>query len=58
MDGGVEWSYYDAGPKNIQNPLVLLPPVSGTADVYFRQLLSLSAAGCRAIAVSHMFILF
>ena len=52
VEEGQEWSFYDAGPRVIQNPLVFLPPVSGTADIYFRQLLSLSAVGCRAIAVS------
>lgn len=33
-------------------PLVCLPPVSGTADVFFKQILSLSAKGIRVIAVS------
>lgn len=32
-------------------PLVCLPPVSGTADVFFKQILSLSAKGIRVIAV-------
>ncbi|XP_067929109.1 maspardin-like [Watersipora subatra] len=53
VDGNIEWSYYDAGPRSIQNPIVFLPPASGTADVFFRQLLSLSSFGCRAISVNH-----
>jgi hypothetical protein len=31
---------------------VCLPPVSGTADVFFKQILSLSAKGIRVMAVS------
>lgn len=45
------WTLYDAGPKNVRCPLVCLPPVSGTADIYFRQLLGLSAKGYRVIAM-------
>lgn len=32
-------------------PLVCLPPVSGTADVFFKQMLALSAKGIRVISV-------
>jgi len=42
---------YDSGPKNVKVPLVCLPPVSGTADVFFKQILSLSAKGIRVMAV-------
>lgn len=43
---------YDSGPKSVKVPLVCLPPVSGTADVFFKQILSLSAKGIRVMAVS------
>lgn len=42
---------YDCGPKKVKYPLICLPPVSGTADVFFRQALSLSAKGIRVISV-------
>lgn len=41
---------YDCGPKKVKYPLICLPPVSGTADVFFRQALALSAKGIRVIA--------
>lgn len=41
---------YDCGPKRVKYPLVCLPPVSGTSDVFFRQALSLSAKGVRVVA--------
>ncbi|GJQ80235.1 hypothetical protein Trydic_g23809 [Trypoxylus dichotomus] len=44
------WKIYDCGPKNIKYPLICLPPVSGTADVYFKQSLALSAKGIRVIS--------
>lgn len=49
--GAKEWIIYDAGPKTIKSPLVFLPPVSGTADVFFRQILTLSSLGFRVISV-------
>lgn len=42
---------YEAGPREVRCPIVCLPPVCGTADVFFRQLLDLSAAGYRIISV-------
>ena len=51
--GAKEWTIYDAGPKTIKSPLIFLPPVSGTADVFFRQILTLSSLGFRVIAVSY-----
>uniref|UniRef100_A0A8C9ILJ5 SPG21 abhydrolase domain containing, maspardin n=1 Tax=Piliocolobus tephrosceles TaxID=591936 RepID=A0A8C9ILJ5_9PRIM len=48
------WSLYDAGPRSIRCPLIFLPPVSGTADVFFRQILALTGWGYRVIAV-HLF---
>ena len=46
------WVVYDAGPRHVRSPLVCLPPVCGTADVFFRQLIDLSTAGYRVISVS------
>lgn len=43
---------YDSSPKTIKCPLVCLPPVSGTADVFFKQILGLAAKGYRIIAAS------
>lgn len=45
------WTLYDAGPRHVRSPLVCLPPVCGTADVFFRQLLDLTAVGYRVISV-------
>ncbi|XP_077988970.1 maspardin-like isoform X2 [Glandiceps talaboti] len=42
---------YDAGPRNVKCPLICFPPVSGTADVYYQQMLSLSAQGYRVISM-------
>lgn len=44
------WAYYDYGPRDV-TPLVMLPGMSGTADVFFRQFLSLCPKGYRLIAV-------
>ena len=51
-DGGEKvWTVYDAGPKTVRCPIICLPPASGRADVFYKQILSLSAAGHRIIAV-------
>jgi len=47
-----EWAVYDIGSKHVRCPLICMPPVSGRADVFFKQLLAMSAAGYRVIAVS------
>lgn len=47
------WTVYDGGPKTIKTPLICLPPVSGTADIFFKQILSLGAKGFRVISVSY-----
>ncbi|XP_054278924.1 maspardin-like [Macrosteles quadrilineatus] len=47
------WIIYDSGPKTVKTPLVCLPPASGTADVYFKQILALSAKGYRVISAEH-----
>lgn len=51
-DDSKVWSLYDAGPRSIRCPLIFLPPVSGTADVFFQQILALTGWGYRVIAVS------
>ena len=52
-DSSKEWSLYDCGPRNVVSPLICLPPVSGTADVFFRQLIDLSSKGYRVIGVEY-----
>ena len=45
------WSYYEIGPKSLP-PLILLHGSSGTAAVYYRQLLALSSRGYRVLSAS------
>ncbi|KAK1307006.1 40S ribosomal protein S13-1 [Acorus calamus] len=45
-----QWRYYDFGPKAVP-PLVCLPGIAGTADVYYKQILSLSMKGYRVVSV-------
>lgn len=52
-DESKEWKLYDAGPKQVKCPLICFPPASGTADVFFKQLLALSAVGYRVISVEY-----
>jgi len=47
------WSVYDGGPKSSRTPLICLPPVSGTADIFFKQVLNLGAKGYRVISLSY-----
>lgn len=47
------WTIYDAGPRHVRSPVVCLPPVCGTADVFFRQLLDLSTSGYRVISIEY-----
>ncbi|CAG0893299.1 unnamed protein product [Darwinula stevensoni] len=51
-DGTNPWQVYDCGPKEVRCPLVCLPPVSGNPDVFFKQMLPLSAHGFRVIAAA------
>lgn len=51
-DDSKVWSLYDAGPKSIRCPIIFLPPVSGTAEVFFQQVLALTGWGYRVISVS------
>ncbi|GMJ10944.1 hypothetical protein HRI_004763600 [Hibiscus trionum] len=48
--GTKQWRYYDFGPKVVP-PLVCLPGTAGTADVYYKQIMSLSMKGYRVISV-------
>lgn len=49
---GKTWQVYDTGPRGTTgSPLVCLPPISATADVFFRQALALSVKGYRVLAV-------
>lgn len=52
-DSSKVWIMYDAGPKTIRCPLICLPPVSGTADVFYKQILPLTAKGYRVISLEH-----
>ncbi|CAL4082689.1 unnamed protein product [Meganyctiphanes norvegica] len=47
------WKLYDAGPRDIRCPLICIPPVSGTSDCYYKQILALSAQGARIIALEY-----
>ncbi|XP_018579656.1 maspardin [Anoplophora glabripennis] len=49
-DNSKGWRIYDCGPKKVRCPLICLPPVSGTADIFFKQALTLSAKGVRVIS--------
>eukprot|EP01102_Stenamoeba_stenopodia_P012379 TRINITY_DN3901_c0_g1_i1.p1 TRINITY_DN3901_c0_g1~~TRINITY_DN3901_c0_g1_i1.p1 ORF type:complete len:295 (-),score=56.88 TRINITY_DN3901_c0_g1_i1:188-1072(-) len=44
------WKYYDWGPKDVP-VLVCIPGVSGTAETFYKQFLSLCPKGYRIIAV-------
>ncbi|KAL5748560.1 hypothetical protein ACOSP7_025600 [Xanthoceras sorbifolium] len=48
--GTKQWRYYDFGPKVVP-PLICLPGTAGTAEVYYKQIMSLSMKGYRVIAV-------
>ncbi|XP_066916656.1 maspardin-like [Clytia hemisphaerica] len=47
------WVVYDAGPKTVRCPVIFLPPASGTADVFFKQLLALSSSGYRVMSIEY-----
>ncbi|KAL8064414.1 hypothetical protein ABFX02_01G088100 [Erythranthe guttata] len=48
--GSKQWRYYDFGPKVVP-PLICLPGIAGTADVYYKQIMSLAMKGYRVISV-------
>lgn len=47
------WTVYDAGPKSVRCPLIFLPPASGTADIYFKQIVALSSLGYRVMSIEY-----
>lgn len=47
------WTLYDTGPKSVRCPLMCMPPASGKADIFFKQMLALSASGYRVIGVEY-----
>ena len=49
---GVEWTYYEAGPKSVDSPIIFLPPICGTADIFYKQILSLSALQYRSVQIT------
>ncbi|XP_043475686.1 maspardin-like [Leptopilina heterotoma] len=51
IDGSKGWKVYDSNPKTVKCPLICLPPASGTADIFFKQILGLAAKGYRVISV-------
>ncbi|XP_033223725.1 maspardin-like [Belonocnema kinseyi] len=50
VDGTKGWKVYDSNPKTVKCPLICLAPASGTADVFFKQILGLAAKGYRVIS--------
>ncbi|KAK3224814.1 hypothetical protein Dsin_004676 [Dipteronia sinensis] len=48
--GTKQWRYYDFGPKVVP-PLICLPGTAGTAEVYYKQIMSLSMKGYRVISI-------
>ncbi|XP_051170328.1 maspardin-like [Leptopilina boulardi] len=50
IDGSKGWKVYDSNPKTVKCPLICLPPASGTADIFFKQILGLAAKGYRVIS--------
>ncbi|KAJ4905772.1 alpha/beta-Hydrolases superfamily protein [Raphanus sativus] len=48
--GTKQWRYYDYGPKTVP-PLICIPGIAGTADVYYKQIMALSIKGYRVISV-------
>ncbi|XP_068620618.1 maspardin-like [Battus philenor] len=49
-DSSKAWRIFDSGPKSVHCPLICLPPVSGTADIFFMQVMGLASRGVRVIA--------
>lgn len=48
--GSRQWRYFDYGPKSVP-ALLCIPGLAGTADVFYKQILSLSSKGYRVISV-------
>ncbi|XP_047996947.1 maspardin-like [Leguminivora glycinivorella] len=49
-DSSKAWRIFDSGPKSVACPLICLPPVSGTADVFYKQVMGLASRGVRVIS--------
>lgn len=47
------WSYHECGPREVRCPMVFLPPVTGTADVFFQQVEYLAERGYRVISAEY-----
>jgi len=47
-----EWQFYDYGPKNVP-PLLFIPGAQGTADVFYKQFVSLSSHGYRLVSIQY-----
>lgn len=52
-DASKEWMLYDSGPRDVTCPVLFFPPVAGTAELFFKQLVHLSQRGYRVISVSY-----
>lgn len=48
--GSKLWRYYDFGPKVVP-PLLCIPGIAGTADVYYKQIMSLCMKGYRVMSI-------
>lgn len=49
----VFWRYYDHGPRDVKSPLLFLPQVGGTAETFFKQIVTLGTLGYRVLAVDY-----
>lgn len=47
------WSYHECGPREVRCPMIFLPPVSGTADIFYHQLEYLADRGHRVISAEY-----
>eukprot|EP00053_Salpingoeca_punica_P013393 m.121080 g.121080 ORF g.121080 m.121080 type:complete len:393 (-) comp16193_c0_seq1:1053-2231(-) len=52
-DDEIVWKFYDHGPRDVKCPLIFLPPVSGTADAFYKQIMALTALGYRCVAIDY-----
>ncbi|KMZ63900.1 putative Maspardin [Zostera marina] len=48
--GTIQWRYYDFGPKDVP-PLICIPGVSETADVFYKQIMFLTVRGHRVVSI-------
>jgi len=45
------WRYYELGPRSVKSPLVFFPAAGGTAETFYKLIMSLGSDGYRVIAV-------